>query len=128
MDHPKTDRRFGDLFKWHLAEEIEHRHVAYDIYDHLYGDYFFRVKMCWVAQTHIWSFILDCMKIMSPVDTARFDKSYKVSMLHRFIMTVAVVPMFLKTYTPWYTPYRLAVPNDIQELSRKLTEAAKTAT
>ena len=65
---------------------------------------------------------------MSPVDTERFDKSYEVTKLHRFIMTAAVVPMFLKTYTPWYTPHNLEVPDNIQELSRELTAAAKSAT
>ena len=128
LDHPRTDRRFGDLFKWHLAEEIEHRNVAYDIYDHLYGDYFFRVKMCWIAQTHIWGFILDCMKIMSPVDTERFDDSYKVTKLHRILSTVAVAPMFVKTYLPWYSPHKLVVPDNIEQLSQALTAAAKSAT
>lgn len=128
LDHPKTDRRFGDLFKWHLAEEIEHRHVAYDIYDHLYGDYFFRVKMCWVAQMHIWRFILDCMRIMSPVDTERYDATYRVTGLHRTLATIAVAPMFAKTYTPWYTPHKLKVPDDIAVLITQLTAAAKSVT
>ena len=35
------------------------------------------------------------MKIVSPVDVARFDASYKVTGVHRCIATLAVIPMFL---------------------------------
>ncbi len=127
FDHPKTDKRFAALFKWHLAEEIEHRNVAFDIYEHLYGDYAFRVKMCYVAQAHIWRFILDCMKLMSPVDEARYGPSYRVTRLHRALALAAVVPMFVKTWTPWYSPHSYAVPASVAELSAELTTQAESA-
>lgn len=126
-DHPKTDRRFGELFRWHLLEEIEHRNVAYDIYEHLYGDQLFRARMCWVAQTHIWRFILDCMKIMSPADVARFGETYRVSRVTRMLAVAAVAPMFLKTYMPWYSPHKYEIPAEVAELSASLTAAAKSA-
>lgn len=31
----KADPTMADLFRWHLAEEVEHRSVAYDLYEHL---------------------------------------------------------------------------------------------
>ena len=65
--HPKTDKRFAALFEWHMAEEVEHRNVAYDIYQHLYGDYLYRAKMCLIAQSHILKFItVTPMKGMAP--------------------------------------------------------------
>ena len=127
FEHPCTDPQFGALFKWHMTEEIEHRNVAFDIYQHLYGDWPFRAKMCWIAQTHIWRFILDCMKIMSPVDVARFDDSYKVTAVHRALAVGAVAPMFMKTYTPWYDPHRYQVPDTIAQISAELTAAAESA-
>lgn len=124
FDHPKTQRGFGDLFKWHMTEEIEHRFVAYDIYQHLYGDYLFRVKMCMIAQWHIWNFTMDIISIMSPVDVARYDNSYRFNGFMRIIATLTVQPSFIKTYMPWYSPYRMKIPDSIRQQSQQLTDAA----
>ena len=123
-DHPRTDPYFGGLFRWHMTEEIEHRDVAFDIYQHLYGDYLFRARMCMVAQAHIWRFILDCMKIMSPVDAARFGDAYKVTAAHRLVALGAVSPMLVKTWMPGYTPHDYVIPERIEQLSAELTAAA----
>ncbi|MHA3981351.1 metal-dependent hydrolase [Acinetobacter venetianus] len=34
-DESNADSIISDLFKWHLAEEVEHRTVAYDVFAHL---------------------------------------------------------------------------------------------
>lgn len=36
--------RMRDLLLWHLAEEVEHRHVAFDLFTHLDGSYFRRIR------------------------------------------------------------------------------------
>ena len=126
FDHPATDPRFGELFKWHLTEEIEHRNVAFDVYEQLYGDYLFRVKMCWIAQWHIWNFCMDCVRIMSAYDRQRFDESYAVNPALRWIATVAVQPMFFSTYLPGYTPHKLPVPEAAAALSAQYTEQAES--
>ncbi|XID76114.1 metal-dependent hydrolase [Alkanindiges sp. WGS2144] len=33
----KADPVIADLFRWHLAEEVEHRTVAFDLYEHIIG-------------------------------------------------------------------------------------------
>lgn len=40
----KGDARVGSLFLWHFCEEIEHRSSALVVYDHIYGDYWYRIK------------------------------------------------------------------------------------
>ena len=40
---PGVDPDMRHLFLWHAAEEIEHRHVAYDVYHHVGGGYLRRV-------------------------------------------------------------------------------------
>jgi predicted metal-dependent hydrolase len=127
FDHPKTDRRMGELFKWHLTEEIEHRNVAFDVYEHLYGSWAFRVKMCWIAQWHIWNFCMDCARIMSAHDRVRLDESYAVKPILRWIATAAVLPIFASTYLPGYTPRKLKVPEGVAALSAHYTERAESA-
>ena len=39
----KSDPTMKLLFYWHFAEEIEHKSVAFDVYQHLYGSYLLRL-------------------------------------------------------------------------------------
>ncbi len=43
---------WGQLWMWHLAEEMEHRTVAFDLYEHLEGSYAYRVIGSLRAQAH----------------------------------------------------------------------------
>ncbi len=43
---------WGQLWAWHLAEEMEHRTVAFDLYEHLEGSYPYRVVGSLRAQAH----------------------------------------------------------------------------
>jgi predicted metal-dependent hydrolase len=40
-----VDREMADLFLWHASEEVEHRHVAYDVYEHIGGGYLRRATV-----------------------------------------------------------------------------------
>jgi len=126
LDHPATHPRFGELFKWHMLEEIEHRNVAFDIYQHLYGDYFYRARMCWVAQSHMARFIDDCTAIMSAPDVKRHGDVCRIKLRDRFERVVSRAVPRVRSMLPGYTPHAYSVPARIVKLSEKFSAAAES--
>jgi len=55
---------WGQLWAWHLAEEMEHRTVAFDLYEHLEGSYPYRVVGSLRAQAHFQRAIDRLQKIL----------------------------------------------------------------
>jgi uncharacterized protein len=116
-DHPRTDPRFADLFRWHMLEEIEHRNVAFDLYQHLYGDYFYRARMCWFAQSHILRFIRDCRNLMSAADVERHGKRCRIRPVEKLLLAANPLPKRLRSMLPGYTPHGYHVPESVAALS-----------
>ncbi len=42
LDYARTDPVMLDLLRWHGAEEVEHRSLVFDVYQHVCGNYFIR--------------------------------------------------------------------------------------
>jgi len=117
LKHRATDKRIADLFTWHLMEEIEHRNVAFDIYEHLYGDSLYRARMCLVAQTHIFRFLDDCTSIMSQHDRERFGERCHVTWPQRKLFRLGQWVATFRSSLPSYTPHNYVIPGDLQALS-----------
>ena len=117
LRHSATDKRIGDLFSWHLMEEIEHRNVAFDIYEHLYGDYAYRARMCIVAQTHIFRFLDDCTSIMSRHDRERYGDRCHVTWLQKKLFRLGQWVATVRSCLPSYSPHHYIIPDGLQALS-----------
>jgi predicted metal-dependent hydrolase len=124
-DHRRTHPAFGALFKWHMLEEIEHRKVAFDLYQHLYGGYFQRIRLCRLSQGHMLRFLNDCSDLMSAVDVARHGKRCRVTPRRKLQMAIFPMGMRLRSMLPGYTPHKHHVPESIARLSAHFSELAE---
>jgi predicted metal-dependent hydrolase len=125
-DHRRTTRPIGDLFKWHMVEEIEHRNVAFDVYEHLYGGYFQRARMCWVSQEHMFRFVSECADLMSTFDVARYGERCRITMRQKVLIATGRFGMRMRSMLPGYTPHRYTLPSNIAELSAYFTQLAQS--
>ena len=64
-----------DLFAWHLTEELEHRTVAFDVYEHVCGGYSYRLAVGLFAQWHLNRFVLRVAGVLRNTDREAFRKN-----------------------------------------------------
>jgi len=123
----------SDLFAWHLLEELEHRTVAFDIYDHVCGGYFYRVTAGLYAQWHMSSFIGRVTKYMIEADPAAIERfGGKEGMRARRRkaspqLRKHFLPKLLKTYSPRYTPHDIPFEAELQEMATQFSAVARSA-
>lgn len=121
------------FWKWHMAEEFEHREVCFQIYHRIYSrglwgriwnGYFYRVYGCLYAVVHLRGF-MDRMfsylieqdkKSMTPAEQAALDRDIKA--LNSFQLRV-FFPQLLKNLLPWYDPGKKPTPPGLFDFLRQ---------
>jgi hypothetical protein len=69
-----SDGRFGpwqQLWAWHAAEEIEHRTVAFNVYEHLHPGWALRAAGALRAQIHFQRYIDRFQRVLLPTQGAK---------------------------------------------------------
>ncbi len=89
-----ADPRAAALWRWHLAEEYEHRNVCHDAYVALVGDYGLRARMLARVHGQLRGYRHLALAALTDVRPAAFTRA----------MAAHILPMLFLTLSPSYHP------------------------
>lgn len=118
--YDRTDSPLAQLGKWHIMEELEHRSVAFDVYEHVVGSWFYRMRMSLWSQRHYMGWVKRFAAVMMKGEEelfARYQtpeivaerKAFNRDYLRRGL------PRVLATYMPWYDPAKIDLPSQYED-------------
>ncbi|WP_288107392.1 metal-dependent hydrolase [Limnobacter sp.] len=115
-DKAGADAMLLDLIRWHGAEEIEHRNVAFDLYQHLGGDYLSRYYLAAIVVPMIFGLWVDGAahvmgqdprfaakkpSVFKPWVWLQWQKTAKKGLLPKPLWLAL---SNLSYFSPWYNP------------------------
>lgn len=119
-----------ELYSWHLIEELEHRTVAFEVYDHVCGSYPYRLVAGLYAQWHMARWIGRVARYMLDSDADALERHGGLAgRKQRQKMQAAaarkgLLPKLWRTYLPGYSPEKIAFTDDMVSLAREYSERA----
>lgn len=119
----------GQLMAWHTIEELEHRTVAFDVYDDVCGGYLYRLAFGLFAQWHMLRFIRrvtlhmieaapEVIELHGGAEGARRRAKARAARGRRML------PALLRTYLPSYTPHDIPFTDEMRGLAERYTARA----
>lgn len=121
------------LWKWHMAEEFEHREVCFGLYHALYGrgfwnaivnGYFYRVYGFIFAMFHLQGYMTRMREYMFAIDRETMSEAEKAKLdadmkaLSAF-QRRTTLPQLLKNFLPWYNPGRKRTPRGLMDYLKR---------
>jgi predicted metal-dependent hydrolase len=119
-----------ELYTWHLIEELEHRTVAFDVYDHVCGSYPYRLVAGLYAQWHMARWVVRVAKYMLDADPDALERYGGLEgrkqrrKMQAKVARTGLLPKLWRSYLPGYTPEKIAFTDEMVALARDYSERA----
>lgn len=121
LQNPGLDDPTADLWRWHLAEEYEHRHVCNYLFHRLFPGYFYRLYGVGYAGLHMFSYMIRTTLYLLREDyrAGRIEDPWRSRL--RLVgvgsrMLAYVVPRLIKSMHPAYDPAKIPPPERSMEV------------
>ncbi len=121
LNNSDVDDPTADLWRWHLAEEYEHRHVCNYLFERLYPGYWYRIYGILFAGPHMLSYMIRTTLHLLREDyrTGRIRDPWRSRLRLagvQFRMFRYLIPRLIKAMLPSYDPMNLPVPERSMEV------------
>ncbi len=125
----EADPSVVSLWKWHLAEEFEHRTVAYDVYRALFGGYVERVRGLLTFLRDLRALNGSAVKYLLTEDAKQMNDEERARSRRRFAEirqreSAFVRSRLIRVLSPLYSPHKLREPRGVSQLLQSIEAAA----
>lgn len=130
-----ADEQAVEMWKWHLAEEFEHREVAYEVYKAIYGSgffsYLYRIWAFFYAVKHIRSHVRRVQTYLLEKDREGMTAEERAESVARQERVAEVTKMHAKAHlkkilSPFYKPALREPPAGLLEVLDRYARPPKS--